>query len=141
MSWEDILKRESHTKLIRNVSFTRQKAEELKPTGQPHPTGLEEMNKHKLFMQAKQIIKLVNNRKKPSAIQAVAITDPNDIIAEENQDWFWSGFKVYGSGDLGFAGLEPNMTRTAQAWIDKLIQDIEALDLEGTEIESEIGEY
>jgi len=141
MSWEDVLKRESHTKLVRRVGFIRDKFAEIKPTGEPQSSQTAEMNKHKLFMQAKQITKLVNDRKRPSAIHKITISDPNSIEDEEGDVWYWSGFSVYGSGDMGFAGLEPNMTRTAQAWISKLIRDIEALNLEETEIESDIGEY
>ena len=138
MSWENILKR---TKLVRNVGFTRDKFAEIKPTGEPQSSQTAEMNKHKLFMQAKQITKLVNDRKRPSAIHKITISDPNSIEEEEGDVWYWSGFSVYGRGDMGFAGLEPNMIKTANAWIDKLMRDIKALDLEGTEIESDIGEY
>tara|TARA_R100001163_G_scaffold62914_1_gene54184 strand:- start:194 stop:607 length:414 start_codon:yes stop_codon:yes gene_type:complete len=137
MSWEVVLKR---TKLVRRVGFTRDKFAEIKPTGEPQPSQTTELNKHKLFTQAKQITKLVNDRKRPSAIHKITI-DPNSIEEDEGNIWYWSGFSVYGRGDTGFAGLEPNMVKTANAWIDKLMRDIKALDLEGTKIESEIGEY
>jgi len=126
--------------LVRDVSFARDKFAEIKSTGESQSSSTTEMNKHKLFMQAKQITKLVNNRKRPSGIHKITITDPKYIDEEEGDVWYWSGFSVHGSGDMGFAGLEPNMTPTATKWINNLMRDIKALDLDGTEIESKIFE-
>ncbi len=135
MGWENILKR---TKLSVIVGFERDKFAETKSKERPNTAS--EMNKHKLFMQGKQINQLIKNRKRPVSLD-VLFNDPNEITDEEGDVWYWPGFLV--KEKAFFDEEKPNLelNQINKRWLDKLLSDIKNLDLEGTKIISEIGEY